>query len=91
MEDNLVWLIYYGVPGTIIVSLVIAVMFIVFRRSKTEKILRIVGITLSFLGFISSLALLFLLLAHPYMRYAVISASGSLLVFLYLYFSKNNR
>lgn len=88
MDDILTGLIYFTIPGTAIVSFLSFIVFLVVRNTKSGKVIRYIGLFLTIIGFMLSLGLTFLLLAHPYMVYSLVATGISFLTFVSIYFLK---
>ena len=88
MEDAILAPIVTVIPGALIVSLACVLLSLISRKSRSSRLVRAIGLWLTLIGFLLALGLVFLLLAHPYMIYALISAGVSFLAFIFIYFLK---
>lgn len=91
MEDWLSALIVLIIPVGLIVSLLCVLLTLLLRQRQSGELVRTISLLLILVNFILALGLVFLLLAHPYMIYALISTGVSLVAFIFIYFAKSNQ
>lgn len=91
MEDAILAPITYVIPGAIVISFVCLILVLSVRKTAALKPVRALGLGLTLIGFLAALSLVFLLLAHPYMNYALISAGVSFLALIIIYFLKESK
>lgn len=91
MEDAILAPIVYEIPGAVIVSIVCLILVLIVRKTTALRLVRAISLGLTLISFLAVLSLVFLLLAHPYMNYALMGAGVSLLALIIIYFLKEEK
>lgn len=91
MEDAILAPIIYVTPGAIIVSVVCLILVLLVRKTTALRPVRAISLGLTLISFLAALSLVFLLLAHPYMNYALMGAGVSFLALIIIYFLKEEK